>query len=165
MPDKIRRYHLKTREAKALLSEASEKLRTNLEQILNAKPTLEIVQTNSTTIYLIKNKPILAKTNKNIFPTLLFEQLIASAPKIIVDMGAVPHICNGADIMAPGIVRFEGKFEKDSYVYVIDEKHGKPIAVGRATCNLEEAKQKKQGVLVANVHFVGDNTWKLIKSL
>jgi predicted RNA-binding protein (TIGR00451 family) len=37
-------------------------------------------------------------------------------------MGAVPHICNGADIMAPGIVKVEREFQARAMAVVVDEK-------------------------------------------
>jgi PUA domain protein len=86
-------------------------------------------------------------------------------PKIVVDMGAVRHICNGANVMAPGIVRFEGNFGKGDLVVVVDEKHGKPIAVGEVLYDDNIISKIRQGVVVKNVHFVGDKVWKLIKEM
>jgi len=34
--------------------------------------------------------------------------------------------------MAPGIVRIEGEFGKGALVLIVDEKHGKPLAVGES---------------------------------
>jgi PUA domain protein len=80
-------------------------------------------------------------------------------------MGAVPYVCKGANIMAPGIKRIEGEFSKNNIVSVVDEKHGKPIAVGEILYNAEEAKNVKQGIVVKNLYYVGDKTWNLLKEL
>jgi PUA domain protein len=67
--------------------------------------------------------------------------------------------------MAPGIRRFEGSFAKGDIVFVVDEKYGKPLALGEATFDVEEARNIKQGMVVKNIHYVGDSVWKLIKDL
>ncbi|MGC8895981.1 MAG: DUF1947 domain-containing protein [Candidatus Bathyarchaeia archaeon] len=165
MPEKYRRYFLKDKEAKLLLSKVSETFGVSLKQILNFKGNVELVETEFAEIYLFNGKPILAKTGERIFPTLVFSDFLNSAAKVVVDMGAVPHVCNGADVMAPGIVRFEGQFGRGDFVIVVDEKYSKPLAVGEALLGIEEAEKAKQGVVVKNVHFTGDRIWNFIKKL
>jgi PUA domain protein len=65
--------------------------------------------------------------------------------------------------MAPGIRRYEGDFEEGDIVLVLDEKHGKAIAVGQSLLSSENAKNAKQGSTVKNIHFVSDNIWNFIK--
>lgn len=163
MPEKFRRHFLKTREAEALLNKASEKI-VALGQIVKAKVDVELIQTEFAEIYLINNKPSLFKIGEDIFPTLVFNEFFASVAKVVVNMGAVPHVCNGANVMAPGIIRFEGEFKEGDFVLVVDEKHGKPLAVGEMMYDMYEAKKIKQGVVVKNIHFVGDKIWNFIKS-
>ena len=165
MPEKFRRYFLKAKDAKALLKKASEKLKVDLEQIFKAKANVELIQTEFAEIYLINGKPSFVKARENIFPTLVFNEFCASSPKVVVNMGAVPHICNGANIMAPGITRFEGEFRKDDFVLVVDEKHGKTIAVGEILYDANAAKKVTHGIVVKNIHFVGDKIWNFIKQL
>ena len=165
MSEKFRRHFLKTKESEALLNEVSEKLKVNLEQIFRAKVNVELIRTEFAEIYLIKGKPSFVKAGENIFPTLVFNEFCASSPKVVVNMGAVPHICNGANIMAPGITRFEGEFQKDDFVLVVDEKHGKTIAVGEILYDADAAKKVTHGIVVRNVHFVGDKIWNFIKQL
>jgi PUA domain protein len=165
MPEKFRRYFLKAKDAKALLKKASEKLKVDLEQIFKAKANVELVQTEFAEIYLINGKPSLVKIGEDVFPTLVFNEFFASSPKVFIDMGAVPHVCNGANVMAPGIVRFEGEFREGDFVLVADEKHGKPIAIGQIIYDTDTAKNVTQGVIVRNVHFVSDKIWNFIKQL
>jgi PUA-domain protein len=164
MPRKFRRHFLKTKEAEAFMKRASEKI-VALEQIVKAKADVELVQTEFAEIYLINGKPLLAKSGGNVFPTLVFSEFLASSPKVFIDMGAVPHVCNGANIMAPGITRFEGEFKKGDFVLVADERHGKSIAIGEIIYDADVAESVTQGVVVRNVHFVGDNVWSFIKKL
>jgi PUA-domain protein len=165
MPEKFRRHFLKTRQAESLLIKASEKLKVDLEQIFKAKVSVELLETEFAEIMFLNGRPLLAKVGDNIFPTLVFNELFAFAPKVVVDMGAVPHVCNGANVMAPGIRRFEGEFRKGDLVLVVDERHGKPIAVGEIIYDAGDAEKASQGVVAKNVHFVGDRVWNFIKKL
>jgi PUA domain protein len=80
-------------------------------------------------------------------------------------MGAVPYVCNGANVMAPGIRRFEGQFDENDIVVVVDEKHGRPIAIGEILYDAERVKCVSQGTVVRNVYHVGDKTWNLLKEI
>ena len=165
MPRKYKRYFLKAKEAKSLLRKSSEKLQVDLEKILDVKSIVEVIETEFAEVLLINGKPLLAKTDENIFPTLIFDKAFASMPKVVIDMGAVPHVCDGANIMAPGIVRFEGEFRRGNLVFVVDEKHGKPIAVGEIIYDADTAEKVKKGIVVKNIHFVGDKVWNFIKKM
>jgi PUA domain protein len=165
MTQKYRRHFLKEKDKKTLLRDVSERLNANLEDIFKAKANIEVVETEFAEIFLINGKPLLAKAEGRAFPTLMFNEVFSFAPKVVVDMGAVPHVCNGANIMAPGIVCFDGEFRKGDYVLIVDERHRKPIAVGEVLYDAAEAKNVKQGVVVKNMHFVGDKIWSLIKKL
>lgn len=165
MPEKYKRYFLKTREVKFLLENASKRVKFDLRQILKNKAEVEIVKTEFAEIYLFNGKPILAKTGESVFPTLFFNEFLDSAPKIVVDMGAVPHVCNGANIMAPGVIYIEGKFGKSEFVVVADEKYHKPLAVGETLYDADEMKNIKHGVVVKNIHFAGDHIWEVVKRL
>jgi PUA domain protein len=165
MPEKYRRNFLKDKEAKALLAQASERLKTSIEQLLKTKANIELAETEYAKIYLINGKPLIAKVSEELFPTLLFSDFFAIAPKAVVDMGAVPFVCKGANVMKPGIRRFEGDFAEGDFVFVVDERHGKPLAVGEAVFGRTEAERATQGPVIRNVHFVGDKIWSLLKEL
>jgi PUA domain protein len=165
MTKKYKRHFLKDKEAKMLLEKASEKLKMVLEKIFNGMPKVEVINADFGEVYLLNGEPALFKSGENIYPTLLFNGVHGLLPKVVVDMGAIPHVCNGADIMAPGIVRFEGKFVKGDVVLVADERYGKPIAVGEILYNSDEVIEVKHGVVVRNVHYVGDKIWKTLKKL
>jgi PUA domain protein len=165
MPRKHRRYFLKEKESKELLERASKRFKVSLKQVLGEKAGIEVVETEFGEVCLIDGKPVLVVTEAAVYPALVSKELFEMLPKIVVDMGAVPFVCKGANIMAPGIRRFEGSFAKGDIVFVVDEKHGKPLALGEATYDVEEAKNVKRGMVIKNIHYVGDSIWKLIKDL
>lgn len=159
MPEKNPRYFLKDKEAKAVLNRASRKLKTDLKQILAGKPTLEVVKMGTADIFLLNGRPLLAEAKGNLCPTLVFAELLSVMPRVVVDMGAIPHICGGADVMAPGIKEFHGDFDEGDLVVVVDEKHCKAVAIGEALFNREKALEVNQGTVIKTIHFVGDKIW------
>lgn len=165
MPGKHRRYFLKAKESKTLLEKASEKLKVDLGHLFKNRAEFEVFETGSVEIFLIDGRPLLVRDGESVFPTLKFDEYFQSAPKVIVDMGAVPYVCKGANIMAPGIRGFVGQFSKNNIVFVVDEKHGKPIALGEILYDSDEVKHISHGVVVKNLYYVGDSTWNLIKEL
>ncbi len=164
MPTKQRRYPLKTKEAKQILTDVSAKVKLNLETLFG-KSTMEVVESDLGEVYLINGKPLLHKIGDKILPTLHFTEFTSNAPKIVVDMGAVPYVCKGATIMAPGIVRIEGEFFKGDLVVAVDMKFGKMLAIGETLMDVETARQTKKGPIVKTLHYVSDKIWDYTKTL
>lgn len=165
MSQTFRRHFLKGKEATRLLLSFSQKLKVNPEQLFGAKAHVESAETPIGKIFLIDGKPLLALYREILLPTLIFGEALKRLPKIVVNMGSVPHICNGADVMAPGVVQIEGEFQADEFLLVIDERNRKPLAIGKALFNSEEMKTLKRGKTMKNLHYVGDRLWRLLKQL
>jgi PUA domain protein len=165
MPAKQRRYALKTKEAKQILTEASTSLKLDLETLFGSKANVEVVESEVGVIYLVGGKPLLFKADDKTLPTLHFTEFAAAAPKVVVDMGAVPHVCKGATVMAPGIVRVEGEFGKGDLVLVVDVKHGKALALGESLMDAQASRQTKKGPVVKTLHYVSDKIWDYTKAL
>ena len=161
----MKRHFLKVKEVKQLDLQVYERLHIKLSTIFGAGLNVELVNTSKADFFLVEGRPVLMRINGEIIPTLRFDEAIALLPKVVVDMGAIPHICNGADIMAPGIVRVEGSFNEGAFLVVTDVNHKKPLAIGTATMNSAEILKRKQGKAVKNLHHVGDSVWELVKSL
>jgi len=100
-----------------------------------------------------------------ILPFLGSQGLLKSFPAIIVDSGAVPHVCKGADVMRPGVMGAEGEFEVGDIVCVKEQRYQKYIAVGEALLTKEDVLAATKGPVVKNVHYVGDIFWESAKSM
>jgi len=164
MVEARRRHVLREREASQLLDEFSRKLNIDIKQVLGTKLQIEVAQTQKAKIFFINNKPLVAIFNDNLLPTLLFEEALRLLPKIIVNMGAVPHICNGADVMAPGVVRIEKEYKANDFIVVADERHNKPLAIATSLTDSPTALIMKHGKIAMNIHYVGDNLWNQLKT-
>jgi PUA domain protein len=163
MPKTIKRFFIKKKEARRFLREVSQSLKFDAEGLFGSKPQIEVLETEKNRIYLVNGAPVLAVSGDVAFPTLFFKEQLSSLPKVVVDMGAVPYICRGADVMAPGIVEIEGDFGEKDLVMVIDERNRRPIAVAQSLFDSEGAKAAEKGKVFKNLHYVGDEVWNLIK--
>jgi len=135
----------------------------NLRLDLSLKTVVKEVKNEKIALYILEGLAAFAKVDDTFLPILvetLNKNVLDSMPSVIVDMGAIPHIANGADVMRPGIVALEGEFKEGEFVVVRDEKHKKPIAVGKALDNSENVMEAKRGRVVTNLHYVGDKIWK-----
>jgi len=161
MSEIVRRYFLRKKEAKLLLDEASRTLRIDADNMFGSKPQVEVIETPRHKVFLVNALPLLAKSEEDLFPTLFFEEFLSRLPKVIVDMGAVQHVCSGADVMAPGIAEIQGDFKEKSLAVVLDAKNRKPIAIVRSLLDSETAKNLKKGKVFKNLVYIGDDIWNL----
>ena len=165
---KAKRHLLSKKDKKALIKEIAEKY-PELSELIKEAEIVEKAETDEGTVIIADKTPCLIILEEDItIPTLkilLKEKYQDLLPKVVVDMGAVPHIANGADVMAPGITQIKGDFEKGDIVVVVDERHGKPLAVCRAWYSSSEIRQMKKGKVLENLHYVGDDLWEFFKSL
>jgi PUA domain protein len=160
-----RRHFLKEKEAKKLLLNFSQRFKVDAERLFGPRPRIEVNEAEAAEIFIVNGKPLLARSGGTLFPTLAFAEVLSILPRIAVDMGAVPHVCNGADVMAPGVVSIDGDFDKNDFLLVLDERHGKPLAIGTAFFNSQAMKKVKHGKIVKNIHHVGDKLWNTLKKI
>lgn len=99
MPEKHRRNFLKDKEARSLLNQINERFKVDFVQSLGSRARVELIETEFAQIYCINKKPLFAKMEAELFPTLMADELFVSIAKVVVDMGAIPYVCKGANVM------------------------------------------------------------------
>jgi PUA-domain protein len=124
---------------------------------------VEILETNvDLSIYLVNKKPLLMDTGDWVFPTLKGAlQCPFPERRVTVDAGAIPFVVNGADIMRPGIVAVSGDVKAQAPVQIVDERHGKPLAIGIALSDGQAILDSASGKMCRHFHHVGDELWNL----
>ena len=113
---------------------------------------------------LIGDNLKLLKINDEYIPFLSETKLLESFPNVVVDMGAVKFMCNGANVMRPGIKNYSD-FLKDDIVCVVEESQHKFLAVGKALVNSSEMKEMPKGEVIKNLHYISDKFWEVSKIL
>ena len=155
-PKLLKRKVLGRKDVRKLKEEAGALL-GSLDTNAVSQATLE----DGSTVYIFFKEAILARKKNILFPTLI-NSAIDDLPSALVDMGAIPYVCNGADVMAPGIMGIEGGFEKEGLLVIRDVKHKKALGIGAALYSSEEMKGLKKGKAILNLHYVGDKIWASI---
>jgi PUA domain protein len=155
-----RRFSPRKALLKQMRDEFIQKFGAATNEIFNG--TVEIVELqDGREVLLVEGKPVVFKSQDCLFPTLFSEDKI-QMKRVVVDMGAVPHVADGADIMAPGVVSAAENIKTGECVVVVDERHGKALAIGSALVESASMKGPK-GRVIKNLHHVGDAIWKLAK--
>ena len=160
MSAKIRnRHRLKKKEIRELIHTLKSSYSS---EFINEHSSIETGALEEYTVILVDDDiDFLIHENHILFTV---RGLLKYQPKeryVIVDMGAVGFVTNGADIMAPGIVDADDTIQENDFVWICDQTHKKPLAVGRALMAGEEMKSSSKGKAIQNIHYVGDTLWNL----
>lgn len=150
-----KRQSMKRKDALELITKAS----TIIPQ-LSAKKIEEAELFDGTKIFLLDNLIQLFLRNDEIIPTLMCPY-IDKIPSVIVDMGAIPFICKGADVMVPGIKEIPGEFKEGSIVVIKDINNKKAISIGKALKSSNEIINSNKGKAIQNLHYIGDKIWTI----
>ena len=97
-------------------------------------------------------------------PFLSHTELLEKFPTVTVDMGAVKFMCNGANVMRPGI-KTHDEFDKDQIVCIVEESRHKFLAVGKAVISSKDADTTDRGEVIKNIHYISDKFWEMAKSI
>jgi len=152
-PKLLKRRVMKRRDVQGLRDKAGPFIADNTRQIESA--FLE----DGTEVNLIGGVIQLARNEERLFPTLR-NPSVENLPSVFVDMGAVPYVCKGADVMSPGIVKVEGDFGVGELVVVRDITHSKSLSVCSALVASDEMQGMERGKALRNLHYVGDKLWQ-----
>jgi len=159
------RHFLRDKEARAILDEIRRTI-PSLDTDNLQESKIEVANlTSASQIILIDGKPAFLKSEKGLLPTLTNTSVLQTMPTITVDAGAIPHICNGSDLMAPGIVRIAGDFPAATITAVAEQTYGKRIAVVQTLLDSNTMSTTKRGKVATALHYVGDKAWDGYKNL
>ena len=104
------------------------------------------------------------KIDDQYLPFLNQTQVLEKFPNVMVDMGAVKFMCNGANVMRPGIKRYT-EFGANDIICVIEESQHKFLAVGRAMTDSSALEGMSKGEVVKNLHYISDKYWEISKTV
>ncbi|MBE44289.1 MAG: RNA-binding protein [Thaumarchaeota archaeon] len=156
----MRKYTLSKSDSNEIMEFVNKKWSKNVlpEKLKN----IQVIEVEENNCVLTTSDFFAVKVEKNILPLLTNENVLNSFPSVTIDMGAIRFICNGANVMRPGIVSTD-EFNKDDIVVVKDNKHGKYLAVGIALVASKEVQTMLKGQVINNMHYVSDKFWKSYK--
>ncbi|MCI4439311.1 DUF1947 domain-containing protein [archaeon] len=145
---KVKRTPIRRKDAKKILEDAKLRGITFSFEKFNLA---EIIELEEEKILLIDASPTLIIFNDGkVVPHILSLGKTTKCPAVMVDENAVNPIMNGADVMMPGIVKFNN-FKKDDAVAIFS-KELMLIAVGVALINSSEIVTGGKGKVILNLH-------------
>lgn len=153
-----KRHPIRDSEIRKIEKELSPELGEGVTSLLEGN--VERAETEEGEVFILSDgRPALVREDEGYIP-LLFTAEQLELKRITVDMGAVPPISDGADVMAPGIVEVDEEIEEGEIVGIEDEENRKLIAVGEAIKPGSDL-QGDSGKVVKSLHYVGDRYWSL----
>jgi len=150
------RHHLRSDGVRELRSRISEALGVDVDGDayefveLSEGPDVVLVDGEPAVMY-VDDEPFLTVRGANAYPP--------ERGVVVVDAGAVSFVSDGADVMRPGITGADEGIEAGDLVVVVEETHGKALAVGRALVDGDELLGDS-GKVVESVHHVGDDLFE-----
>jgi len=147
-------------ETTQLLKIVSEKWKIDIPKVKN----LKVYEIDNETQLITGDEIKILKIKDDYLPFLSENSTLKKFPYVQVDMGAVKFMCNGANLMRPGIKKFS-EFSKDDIVCIVEESQNKFLAVGKSEVDSSELENMERGEVLKNLHYISDKSWEISKTL
>lgn len=133
--------------------------------LCTAKPKdIRLVKVNGKEIVFVDKVPTLIWINDTYLPFVMAADKFVGLKKVYVNKGAIKPILNGANVMRPGLTRWDDFVEGD-VVAIYSEDYDTPIAIGISVVSSGALNEVKKGKVINNVHHIGDAYWKIATSI
>lgn len=156
------RHHMRSNDVKKILKELKRIFDPSEIDAAFKGKRFEQIKTDVHDIILVDGKPLIFMVERE--PFLTVKGALSLKPDrrvVVVDVGATRFMAKGADVMRPGIVHADPDIQMNDLVIVVEEAHGKALAVGRALVSGNEMIGD-HGKAIKSIHHVGDAIWKVV---
>lgn len=152
------KLHLSGKERKELITRASKLIENPADFLPRKAPLLRFsFSKRESLIVLNKDDVIFIEINNYLIPNLkMARKMNLIVPKIVVDLGAIKFVTNGADIMRPGITEISDDVLEGDLVVIVEERKGSPLSFGKAMYDAVDMKQMSSGKCIKNIHWLKD---------
>jgi PUA-domain protein len=152
-----KRYFLQKKKLKKITEELGD-----YAILIPEKAKVELLEVDPNPIILVDGQPVIMLIDDLPFPTLKGAMTLdLKSNYVVVDMGAVKFMANGADVMSPGVVDADPNIKEGYTVIIVDETHRKPLAVGISVISGSEMVENDKGKATKTIHHIGDKIWDL----
>ena len=153
------RHQLKRKEIQSIVDELKQSF---TQDFFDENDSVEAGEIEGTRVILIDDEAcFMIHNNRIIFTLHGLTKYSPQEQRVVVDMGAIKFVTSGADVMAPGIVDADHNIAEKDPVWICDERHHKPLAVGTALMDGTQMVVEKKGKAIVVIHYVGDTLWQL----
>ncbi|MDT7900850.1 MAG: RNA-binding protein [Acidianus sp.] len=152
----MQRHFLSEKETEELIEKIKEKYNISL-----SPQKVEIGKEKKEVYYFLDG--VLSFFSQDLIPTLCaIYKFNISLPSVKVDEGAVRAVLKGADLFVPGIKEYDCSC-KPGDIIAVTTMEGKAIAIMKVLISKEDAEKEKRGKFSKNLHYLGDEIWKMCK--
>lgn len=151
------RHHLRSDEIADLEDSLAEQLGIDLDG--DSYERVEFTDIDREVV-LVDGEPLVASFDGDLFVTVLGAN--AHPPEkhaVTVDSGAISFVSDGANVMRPGITEATEDIEDGDLIVIVEETHGKALAIGRAETDGSDMVGDS-GRVVESLHHVGDDLYE-----
>lgn len=136
----------------------------DLSVFITKEDTFESIKTDEKASYILRNGVPVFQVDRNKYtPTVKCVHMVPSIlKKVYVDKGAIKHLINGADLMAPGLLHSTSVFPSVAVGELVSiYGHGKDTALGVGEVLMDNAQvnEQKTGVAVKMTSHLGDKAY------
>jgi len=150
------RHHLRSDGIDALAASLREQLGVEIDG--DSYERVDFSDTDREVV-LVDGEPLVASFGDDRFLTVRGANAYPPEGHVVtVDAGAVSFVSDGANVMRPGITDATDDIEPGELVVVVEETHGKALAVGRAEADGDDMVGDS-GRVVETLHHVGDDLY------
>jgi len=151
------RHHLRSDEIRELEESLADRLGIDLDG--DSYERVAFTDTDREVV-LVDGEPLVASFDDDLFITVRGANEHPPQRHVVtVDAGAISFVSDGANVMRPGIVEATEDIAPGDLVVIVEETHGKALAIGRAEADGEEMVGDS-GMVVQSLHYVGDDLYE-----
>lgn len=150
------RHHLRADAVDAIRSGLAEQLGISMPEGAYERVVFEAADWD---LVLVEGEPTVVYIDDEPFVTVRGANAYDPTQRLVtVDTGAVAFVSDGADVMRPGIVEADPAIEAGDLIVIVEEQHGKALAVGRSRVDGADLPGE-EGKVVDSIHHVGDDLY------
>lgn len=151
------RHHLRSDEIRDLKDALAEHLGIDLGG--DSYERVEFTDTDREVV-LVDGEPLVASFDGDLFVTVRGANEHPPEKHVVtVDTGAISFVSDGANVMRPGITEATDEIVPGDLVVIVEETHGKALAIGRAETEGADMVGDS-GRVVESLHHVGDELYE-----
>jgi PUA-domain protein len=151
------RHHLRSDEIDELEASLADQLGIDLDG--DSYERVEFTDVDRDVI-LVDGDPLVASFDGDLFVTVRGANTYPPESHVVtVDRGAISFVSDGANVMRPGITEATDDIGPGDLVVIVEEVHGKALAIGRAETDGSEMISES-GNVVESLHHVGDELYE-----
>jgi malignant T-cell-amplified sequence len=165
VPRVLKRQVISKHDSRELIAELERSMGIHLEVARSAQVEMLEPDEESKFVIIDGRFTFVSSGDGGYLPFVGSADAVGLFPSATIDEGALKFIIKGADVMRPGISKYDEWGEAGKLVVVREEKKGRAAAVGRAAVSSSEMAELKKGNCIKNLHHAGDRLWNAYKTI